>query len=108
MGSPAEGLEVEPVLGEAGGEQGGADQGGPGLGAADVDVALGDVGHPAQEGGQVVDALADAAAEPGAVDGAARAGRAPAGRARASSTSSSRTNSGSVGAALQQDASPGA
>jgi hypothetical protein len=55
MGSPREGLEMEPVLGEAGGGQGGADQVGPVLGAADVDVAVGDVGDPVQEGGQVVD-----------------------------------------------------
>src|SRR4249919_1083034 len=66
-GSPAERLEVEPVVRETGGGQGGADQGGPALGAADEHVALGDVGHPAQERGHVVDPLVDPTWQPGAV-----------------------------------------
>src|SRR4051794_35754343 len=73
--SPAERLEVEPVLGETGCGQRGADQGGPARRAADEHVALGDVGHPPQQGGHVVDPLVDAPGEPGAVV-AARTGQA--------------------------------
>src|SRR3954465_11361190 len=68
-GSPTEALDVEVVCWEAGGLGGATDVGGPRLGAADVHVALGEVGHPVGEGGQVVGG-ADPGAEP-------RAGRAP-------------------------------
>src|SRR3954447_10201243 len=65
MRSPGKGLEVEPVLGEAGVGQGAADQVGPALGPADVDVALGDVRDPVAQSGEVVGA-AYAVTEPGA------------------------------------------
>src|SRR3954466_9851811 len=53
-GSPAKALDVETVCGQACGLGGAADVVGPRLGAAYVDVALGEVGHPVEEGGQVV------------------------------------------------------
>jgi hypothetical protein len=62
--SPAERLEMEPVLGEAGAEQGVPDQRGPDLGAADEDVALGDVGHPVAQRVEVVDTVVDAHRQP--------------------------------------------
>ena len=59
-GSPAEGLEMEPVLGEAGASRGSRTRSVHALGAADEDVALGDVGHPVQQGRDVVDPVVDA------------------------------------------------
>src|SRR3954469_8774944 len=63
IGPPAKALDVETVSGEAGGLGGTADVVGPRLGAADLDVALGDVGHPPGERGQGGGA-ADAGAAP--------------------------------------------
>src|ERR1700712_3796295 len=64
MGLPAKALDVEMVSGKAGGLRGAPDVLGPGFGAADVDIAIGDVGHPMGQGCPVV-GVADAVAEPG-------------------------------------------
>lgn len=63
IGSPLEGLEVESLRRQTGGEAGGADQFGPLLGAADVDVAIGDIRDPPQQRLQIVD-VAGSVAEP--------------------------------------------
>ena len=67
MGSPRKGLEMESVRGEAGVGQRAAHEVGPRLGAAEVDVTLGDVGDPVAESGEVVDSVrgADPVPEPG-------------------------------------------
>ena len=69
---------------------------GPGLGPADVDVALGDVGHPVAQRGEVV-GRTDAVAEPG-VGGAPAAGQPEhlAGRARGRGRRARGANSGSA------------
>src|SRR4051795_10285870 len=64
IGSPPEALGVEPLGRDTGCLGGPADLLGPPLRAADVDVPLGDVGHPPAQGGEVVGG-ADPAAEPG-------------------------------------------
>ena len=103
IGSPPEGLDVEPVGGRPAARRVRADEVGPGLGAADVDVALGDVGDPVAQGGEVVGG-ADAVAQPGVrARAGARAAGAPAGRARRRARRARAANSGSVGEALQQD-----
>src|SRR4051794_7418834 len=53
--SPSESLDVELLGGQAGSLGGTAHALDPGLGAADVDVAVGQVGDPVLQGGQVVD-----------------------------------------------------
>ena len=102
MGSPPERLEVEPVGGQPGGAQRGADEVGPGLRAADVDVPLGDVGHPVAAGpsGRRPGRSPRRARSRARVG--ARAVSAPARPRSAARTSSSRANSGSLGGALQQ------
>src|SRR3954466_4091606 len=64
IGSPPEALGVEPLGRDTGCLGGPADLLGPLLRAADIDVPLGDVGHPPAQGGEVVGG-ADPVAEPG-------------------------------------------
>ena len=55
---------MHEVRRDAGGlTKGRTDEGGPLLGTADVDIALGDVGDPVAQGGQVVD-VPDVVPEP--------------------------------------------
>src|SRR4051812_42936552 len=63
MRSPREGLEMELVRGESGRHQAAPYRVGPGFGAAHVDVAVGDVRDPEEEGAHVV-GRADAVPEP--------------------------------------------
>ena len=94
MRSPGKRLEMDEVRAYAGVEERRAHEGGPPLGPAHVDVAVGDVGHPGAQGGQVVD-VPDVVAEPG-VGPRRRPGRPSTWRPRSRPrTSSSRAKSGS-------------
>src|SRR5690242_8558646 len=73
--SPAEALEVDVLLGHAGRAQVADDEVGPRTRTADVDVALGHVGDPGGEGGEVAGSL-DPVAQP-RVGGPPGAGDAP-------------------------------
>src|SRR3954451_17818086 len=63
MALPPKAFDVEVVRGQAGGLRAATDVVSPGLGAADVDVAFGNVRYPVGQRGQIT-RLTDAASQP--------------------------------------------